>query len=130
MTMSGLYALVALFLTVALQGCGNGATYSSMEEALTQICQGSSCGASCRCCVSTLYLMGETCAADIAKGLTPQDSQTCGSCISAYTEGWKPEDCFTERNLGHCGTQYWTNQRGECQKYNSTCGEGYMGELS
>lgn len=74
--------------------------------------------------------MGETCAADIAKGLTPQDSQTCGSCISAYTEGWKPEDCFTERNLGHCGTQYWTNQRGECQKYNSTCGEGYMGELS
>mmetsp|Transcript_73300 Transcript_73300/g.161868 ORF Transcript_73300/g.161868 Transcript_73300/m.161868 type:complete len:108 (+) Transcript_73300:82-405(+) len=107
MTMSGLYALVALFLTVALQGCGNGATYSSMEEALTQICQGSSCGASCRCCVSTLYLMGETCAADIAKGLTPQ-----------------------ERNLGHCGTQYWTNQRGECQKYNSTCGEGYMGELS
>ena len=40
--------------------------------------------------------MGETCAADIAKGLTPQDSQTCGSCISAYTEGWKPEDCFTD----------------------------------
>eukprot|EP00435_Cladocopium_sp_Y103_P039674 s38_g10.t1 len=91
--------MVALFFTVSLHGCGNGATYSSVDDALTQICQGSSCVASCRCCVSTLYPIGETCAAD-------------------------------ERNLGHCGTQYWTNQRGECQKYNATCGEGYMGELS
>mmetsp|Transcript_14247 Transcript_14247/g.24414 ORF Transcript_14247/g.24414 Transcript_14247/m.24414 type:complete len:133 (-) Transcript_14247:192-590(-) len=128
MTMSTLYALVALFLTVALQGCGDGATYSSMEDALTKICQGSSCEASCRCCVSTIYPEGEACAADIAKGLTPQESEGCKSCISSYTEGWEPAQCFTERNMGYCGYQYWTNARGECRKFNATCGEGYLEE--
>jgi len=29
----------------------------------------------------------------------------------------------THRNLGYCGTQFWNNQAGKCDKYNETCGD-------
>ena len=42
------------------------------------------------------------------------------------TPEWEPEDCKTHRNLGYCGTQYWNNQAGKCDKYNETCGDRWF----
>ena len=109
---------------ISLKGCGD-VFYDSEADALSKICDGSSCPDSCRCCVQANWALAAECVSGMAEGTRPT---ACRSCISSATEGWEPEDCKTERNMGYCGYQYWDNLRAECEKYNETCGSGFLSE--
>ena len=109
---------------ISLKGCGD-VFYENEADALSKICGGSSCPDSCRCCVQSRWADAEACVSGMAQGTRPD---ACSYCISSATEGWEPEDCKTERNMGYCGYQYWDNSRAECEKYNETCGSGFLSE--
>eukprot|EP00438_Fugacium_kawagutii_P001112 Skav218103 [mRNA] locus=scaffold759:72954:73319:- [translate_table: standard] len=110
-------ALVAMAIT-SLQGCDDwGQVYESEAEALDAICGGSSCKSQCTCCVQAIWAKGQ-----VTAGSEPWDVDACGSCISSSADdNWKPEYCFTDRNMGHCGSQYWNNEKGECDAFDGTC---------
>eukprot|EP00438_Fugacium_kawagutii_P002215 Skav233843 [mRNA] locus=scaffold3130:59490:59837:- [translate_table: standard] len=105
-------ALVAV--AIALHGCG-GHVYQSVDEAVNSICGGSYCQASCTCCVQWLWASGLVCSRGVANGSDPCDVEGC-TCKSSCTEGWEPDDCFTDHNMGYCGRQYWS------EAYSETCG--------
>eukprot|EP00438_Fugacium_kawagutii_P015863 Skav209347 [mRNA] locus=scaffold241:645286:645684:- [translate_table: standard] len=114
-------ALVAMAITL-LQGCGYGQVYESEAEALDAICGGSSCKSQCTCCVQMSWAQGQNCSSGVTAGSEPWDVYGCGGCISSYAdENWKPEYCFSDRNMGHCGYQYWNNEKGECDAFDGSC---------
>ena len=112
---------LCIVLTCNLLGCEDGVFYSSLSDALSALCDGSSCPVSCKCCLEKQYALAEECINGMAAGGEKPDA--CSSCISSATPDWEPQDCKTHRNLGYCGTQFWNNQAGKCDKYNETCGD-------
>lgn len=61
MSKLSLLGFLHVLLTCNLLGCQDGVVYSTLEDALKAVCDGSSCVASCKCCLETEYAFAEAC---------------------------------------------------------------------
>ena len=52
---------LCIVLTGNLLGCEDGAVYSSLSDAVSALCDGSSCPASCKCCLEKQYARADEC---------------------------------------------------------------------
>lgn len=52
---------LCIVLTCNLLGCEDGVVYSSLSDALSALCDGSSCPVSCKCCLEKQYALAEEC---------------------------------------------------------------------
>eukprot|EP00438_Fugacium_kawagutii_P006492 Skav226931 [mRNA] locus=scaffold3020:124910:125984:+ [translate_table: standard] len=107
-----------LFATLILQGCNT--FYEDEASAMSSLCAGHTCEASCRCCVQEYWAHAEACDEAYANG----NHSNCGWCFHYADEEFDPKNCKSDRNFGHCGHQYWNNEKATCEMYNETCGEG------